>query len=723
SEHKEGRAWDWGVSASNPTQVNQVNALLGWLLKTDQYGNAFANARRLGIMYVIWNQRIWKAYDPRWTSYSGADPHTGHVHFSFGWNGARKVTSYWDGTVAPIDWGSTGYTPVTPVRAPGNIAILQSYGSTVLQTGSSGTAVRVLQQGLKVTADGSFGPSTAAAVEAFQISQRLTGNGVVDAATWKSLFPPPIDPFGTISAVRTPAGVTVSGWAVDADTSDPLSVRLSIDGVFSDPVTADVSRTDVGTAYPASGPDHGFSFSPTVPAGLHRFCVTATNGAGTPGKDAQLGCPLLQVSPAPVGALETVQQVLGTVHVSGWALDPDSTSPVSVQVRVDGGSPRALTASGTHASLPAAWTGYGSSRGFATDLTLANGSHTVCASAVDTPVSGAPQGAPSALGCQTLTVQHNPMGAVERTQQVPGGIQVTGWAADPDGTAPTTATLTVDGSSVAGSTVAKLVRADLATRLGALGTAHGWSLTTPVAAGTHTFCATSTNLSGTLGAAGRLGCLTATVVRDARGSLGVVRTRPGGTVLVTGWALDPDTAATSSVSIRVDGKAVRTLTAQSTGGLPAAWTPWGSQHAYTTALDLPAGLRSVCVTALNAPGTPGSSTALGCRSVLVGIPAGHLDATTPGTGWVTVRGWALDPDTAAMEGIAISVDGRLVSKVGASLTRTDVAAHFPGYGSAHGFSRAVRVTSGRHTVCVTALNVTGTKGSDRALGCMAAWVR
>ena len=41
SEHKEGRAWDWAVTVSNP------------------------------------------------------NPHTDHVHFSFSWAGARKQTSYW----------------------------------------------------------------------------------------------------------------------------------------------------------------------------------------------------------------------------------------------------------------------------------------------------------------------------------------------------------------------------------------------------------------------------------------------------------------------------------------------------------------------------------------------------------------------------------------------------------------------------------------------------
>ncbi|HSA51661.1 MAG TPA: hypothetical protein VLH10_16320, partial [Yinghuangia sp.] len=62
SEHKEGRAFDWGVSVHNAKDRRAVNALMKWLLKKDAYGNRHAMARRLGIQYMIWNRRIWGAY-------------------------------------------------------------------------------------------------------------------------------------------------------------------------------------------------------------------------------------------------------------------------------------------------------------------------------------------------------------------------------------------------------------------------------------------------------------------------------------------------------------------------------------------------------------------------------------------------------------------------------------------------------------------------------------
>ena len=104
SEHKEGRAWDWRASAANPTQAAQVDDLLTWLLAPDELGNPGAMARRTGVMYVIWNSKIWKSYQASrgWQPYVGASPHTDHVHVSFSWAGALAETSYWSGKVSPV---------------------------------------------------------------------------------------------------------------------------------------------------------------------------------------------------------------------------------------------------------------------------------------------------------------------------------------------------------------------------------------------------------------------------------------------------------------------------------------------------------------------------------------------------------------------------------------------------------------------------------------------
>jgi hypothetical protein len=102
SEHKEGRAWDWMLNPNNYEDVVAGQRVVDWLLKDDA-----TNARRVGIMYVIWNRRIWATYRSQdgWRHYAGPDPHYSHIHFSFGWNGAELRTSWWTGKVAPIEYG------------------------------------------------------------------------------------------------------------------------------------------------------------------------------------------------------------------------------------------------------------------------------------------------------------------------------------------------------------------------------------------------------------------------------------------------------------------------------------------------------------------------------------------------------------------------------------------------------------------------------------------
>jgi len=110
SEHKEGRAWDWQVSVKNAHQVAQVHALFNWLFATDAYGHKYAMARRLGVMYIIWDKKIWGAYasGSGWRPYSCSGVtgcHQDHVHFSFNWPGANGKTSYW--TKVTVNVGGT----------------------------------------------------------------------------------------------------------------------------------------------------------------------------------------------------------------------------------------------------------------------------------------------------------------------------------------------------------------------------------------------------------------------------------------------------------------------------------------------------------------------------------------------------------------------------------------------------------------------------------------
>ncbi len=246
SEHTEGRAWDWTVSATNPAQVAQVDDLTGWLLATDSAGNQAANARRLGIMYMIWNNHILGLYDlaSGWRPYSCSGVtgcHQNHVHFSFSWNGAMGRTSFWTGAVAAADYGPcpgpgqmfalpyVGPNPTRCVsgrhRAPSDpdVRALQAAAGSTAGPGSSGSAVAALQRVLGGTAaDGGYGSVTADLVTTFQKRRGLPATGTVTGPTWASLVdyatggvalppppPAPVPASGRLAAVS--GGVLRSG--------------------------------------------------------------------------------------------------------------------------------------------------------------------------------------------------------------------------------------------------------------------------------------------------------------------------------------------------------------------------------------------------------------------------------------------------------------------------------------------------------------------------------
>jgi hypothetical protein len=105
SEHKDGRAWDWAADHRNAKDRADGQALLKWLFATDAAGDKDAMFRRLGLMYVIWDKRIWGAWDQKWQPYACSGVtlcHVNHIHLSFGWAGAEKKTSYWTHKVSPV---------------------------------------------------------------------------------------------------------------------------------------------------------------------------------------------------------------------------------------------------------------------------------------------------------------------------------------------------------------------------------------------------------------------------------------------------------------------------------------------------------------------------------------------------------------------------------------------------------------------------------------------
>lgn len=139
SEHKDGRAFDWGADVAKASTRAAAYAFIKKLLATDSAGNEHALARRMGIMYFIYNDTIWASYRdfaPR--PYLNAScttkatcsrtlRHLDHVHISLGFAGAAAQTSWYrarnvpsqpvffEGTheLDPVDTAVTGFSVPT----------------------------------------------------------------------------------------------------------------------------------------------------------------------------------------------------------------------------------------------------------------------------------------------------------------------------------------------------------------------------------------------------------------------------------------------------------------------------------------------------------------------------------------------------------------------------------------------------------------------------------
>jgi putative cell wall-binding protein len=193
SQHYEGRALDWTMNAFDPDDKAIGDAVATWIT-----ANNGAIARRFGIMSVIWDRRSWYLYDPgSWRTYTGASPHTDHLHISFTWDGAMKRTSWWTGTpVTQVDHGpcrvyalqyAPRYTGRRTTPCPTSLPTAPATSYPVVLPGARSDVVATAQAHLGLTGlqvDGSFGPLTLERLLSHQRAQGLPVTGVLDNATW-----------------------------------------------------------------------------------------------------------------------------------------------------------------------------------------------------------------------------------------------------------------------------------------------------------------------------------------------------------------------------------------------------------------------------------------------------------------------------------------------------------------------------------------------------------
>lgn len=304
-----------------------------------------------------------------------------------------------------------------------------------------------------------------------------------------------------------------------------------------------------------------------------------------------------------------------------------------------------------------------------------------------------------------------PLGNLERVAAVAGGIEIKGWALDPDTAASIYLWVTVDG--VGSHQIANDDRADIDAAFPGYGPRHGFRRTLTAAPGSHRVCVTAVNVGP--GSHTSLGCSTQTV-RDLGSPIGNIERAAagGGGIEIKGWALDPDSANSIYLWVTVDGAGRHILANEHRADVGAAYPGAGSLHGFRTTLSAGPGSHRVCITAVNVG--PGSHKSLGCRVAAIpdSAPIGNLESAVWASGAIQVKGWALDRDTTGPIYVWISTDpgGRHLV---ANQNRPDVAAAYPGYGPSHGFSGSFGASAGTHTVCATAVNVGS--GANQQIGC------
>jgi hypothetical protein len=524
-----------------------------------------------------------------------------------------------------------------------------------------------------------------------------------------------VNPQGVIdSLVPGASSVEISGWAFDPDTTASINVEVSLNGAPASTYPASGSRPDVGAVY-GVGPLHGYDITiPVVSSGDQQVCVTALNVG--PGTDTGIGCSSVSViaGASPQGVIDTALAQPAAVEISGWAFDRDTPAPISVSVSVNGNAPVTSLANIARPDVDAAYGGVGPLHGYDVSVPVTSGGpQQVCVTAVN--VQG---GGNTALGCRTVTVASgsSPFGVVDVVKATPGSIEVAGWIFDRDTTAPINIQVAINGGTPT-TALANGSRPDVNAAYGGVGSLHGYDLAIPVAqSGAQRVCVTGVNVG--FGSNTTLPCVTVTMPGGAPVLVVDTATGAAGTVSVSGWAFDPDTTASLTVQVSVDGSSTSTVASGSRPDVAAAYPGYGAAHGYSLAIPAAGGVHSVCVTATNVGVGSDTST---CRSLTIpsGSPTGVLDSVLATPGSFTATGWAFDPDTAASIPVQIVVDNGTPTILNANLSRADIAAIYPGYGPFHGYSGSVAASPGLHTVCAYGTNVVGA-GTTVLLGCTSA---
>jgi hypothetical protein len=407
------------------------------------------------------------------------------------------------------------------------------------------------------------------------------------------------------------------------------------------------------------------------------------------------------VANSPFGAVDVFRQAPQGLHVAGWAIDPNGTGPLEVDVVIDG-RPQVLGAWVARADIGNAYPAFGANHGFDAYMPLAPGDHQVCIF-----VRNWAAGRDTQLDCPSIHIYDSPAGYIDSLWVQPDGVHISGWTLDPDTSGPVDLHVHVDDVNYVVHT--NVSRPDIGALHPEYGNIHGFQVVVPPP--TRQLCLFVINV----GPGDNVGLGCPPIWTNPTGYVDALSLAPEG-VRAVGWALDPNTGGPTTVQLTSDGVPIATASAASTrSDVGAIYVGYGSGHGYSISADPGLGTHTLCVDALNTG--PGSNMRLGCRVVTRGNnPIGYLDQVVAGSGGRRAVGWALDPNTASSIQVHIYVitpSGNLITIDAADKSRADIGAAYPFFGSAHGFDVSVPPAG---QVCAFGINAG--PGENWLLGCL-----
>jgi peptidoglycan hydrolase-like protein with peptidoglycan-binding domain len=152
-----------------------------------------------------------------------------------------------------------------PAGASALLKSLTAYSGQVLRSGSSGGAVKAVQQAVRAKVDGRYSASTVTAVAAWQRAHGLSGTGIVRADTWRALLRVnrPATAVKPVTPVTTPV---VTPPAPVVQPANPLTQYKSVVLRYDSRGPAVIALQNALKVAPASG-----WFGPTTLAAVVNF--------------------------------------------------------------------------------------------------------------------------------------------------------------------------------------------------------------------------------------------------------------------------------------------------------------------------------------------------------------------------------------------------------------------------------------------------------------------